>query len=892
MLFRVLLFFLGVTAITEAQALGDSDFFSSKIKPILDSRCVQCHSCYNAPCQLNMSSVEGLDRGLVKNFEVYSTRTLQAEEPSRLGIDRKTAEEWQNFSPVHKFRPVTEDTESPERNLASSYIYQLTEHKRTNPHLALNDLLNMEKEQAESSRVCPETPTELAAHLKNRPNAGMPYGLPPLEDGEMRSIKTWTEMGSPRSQPDPAAPASDVVIKKQVESFFNAYTSNPAVEEAKKQSLVSRYIYEHLFLANISLSQNNPTGTFYRLIRSRMNCDSGTLDEYATRRPWDDPQGKFYYCLKKVNQTIMHKTHLAYILDERRLARWQELFSGTWSVRFKEETNFLNRIFGNKKEGWTADLAPREDKTANNPMYVFRDIPVKSRYQFLLDDAEYHVNTFIRGPVCKGNTAVNSIDEQFYVFFVKPESDLMVRRPEFAERTSLYHRLPAYKGSDTFDGLGAFYDLQHTREMYRRLRDQNFRSEFPHGLGIDDIWDGQSESDKRYLAAPNRNAALTVFRNYDSAAVAKGLIGATSKTVFLVDYSILERLVYDLVTGFDVYGNVAHQVLTRIYMSYLRMEAEENFLNLMPPSVRVPMRRSWYVPAHGITEDLANAVNTVLLRDTDKISRRYPLMGVDHPTAVNLPPFDEIKFYTLDGTAQESVLRSYRRRVVDQIRSHLGSALQDVGDLNPDKTFDVHPDQIKVGTVDRFADFETELARFSDLRALYAPWVLFMPDLAYVVVDGDSKSEIYTLIRNKEHFNIAWIAGETGRRNRAADSMTYYKGVLGSYPNHIFRIPLSQGQAFLQQMSKINDHASYESWLRSFGSPRNGLGSERFWPNSDHLHEVFKANYPHEYGAFDYNRYGVDYRFHKDGDVQDPLLKDLKGPMLELLTRLFGDSET
>ena len=46
---------------------------------------------------------------------------------------------------------------------------------------------------------------------------------------------------------------------------------------------------------------------------------------------------------------------------------------------------------------------------------TFADIPVRARYQFLLDDAEYEISTFIKGPVCNGSVAVNSIQEQFFV---------------------------------------------------------------------------------------------------------------------------------------------------------------------------------------------------------------------------------------------------------------------------------------------------------------------------------------------------------------------------------------------------------------------------------------------------------------------------------------------
>ena len=46
---------------------------------------------------------------------------------------------------------------------------------------------------------------------------------------------------------------------------------------------------------------------------------------------------------------------------------------------------------------------------AGNPFAAFADIPARARYQFLLDDAEYEIATFIQGPVCNGSMAVNSV---------------------------------------------------------------------------------------------------------------------------------------------------------------------------------------------------------------------------------------------------------------------------------------------------------------------------------------------------------------------------------------------------------------------------------------------------------------------------------------------------
>ncbi|MDP5207378.1 hypothetical protein ORI99_10105, partial [Alishewanella sp. SMS9] len=33
--------------------------YQQQIKPLLESRCVVCHACYDSPCQLNMSAPQG-----------------------------------------------------------------------------------------------------------------------------------------------------------------------------------------------------------------------------------------------------------------------------------------------------------------------------------------------------------------------------------------------------------------------------------------------------------------------------------------------------------------------------------------------------------------------------------------------------------------------------------------------------------------------------------------------------------------------------------------------------------------------------------------------------------------------------------------------------------------
>jgi hypothetical protein len=169
----------------------------------------------------------------------------------------------------------------------------------------------------------------------------------------------------------------------------------------------------------------------------------------------------FFYCLKPIDEVLTHKNQIPYLADAKKVERWKELFfSESWSVtdgfvrRLTAATDQLSLNLS-VTQAWKTfinyDVAPRDDFHASNPFKTFRDIPVRARYQFLLDDAETQIMSFIKGPVCRGSTAVNSIDEQFYTFFIKPDSDLMVRDKGFARQASNKLILPAEDGSDRIE---------------------------------------------------------------------------------------------------------------------------------------------------------------------------------------------------------------------------------------------------------------------------------------------------------------------------------------------------------------------------------------------------------------------------------------------------------
>jgi len=206
---------------------------------------------------------------------------------------------------------------------------------------------------------------------------------------------------------------------------------------SSREKLVARYLFEHLFIAHLYFRSDvtSQRPAFFRLVRSRTPCEAG-IDEIATRRPNDDPgQTDFHYCLSRLGGVIVDKTHIPYELSPPKLDRIRSLFH---------------------EAKWDASRLPGYDEDiAGNPFATFADIPVRSRYQCLLDDAEYEVNTFIKGPVCNGSIAVNSIQAQFFVFFLRPDADNMVTSAEFTRQAQNMLMAATCRSSTAFRSCGA-----------------------------------------------------------------------------------------------------------------------------------------------------------------------------------------------------------------------------------------------------------------------------------------------------------------------------------------------------------------------------------------------------------------------------------------------------
>lgn len=360
----------------------DVPSYQRHIKPILDNRCVVCHGCYDAPCQLKMESWEGLARGLSK-ASVYGELRLQPAPLTRLGIDAQRASQWRalGFEAV-----LNERTPLPENQLAASVLWRSLALKQAHPLPEVDVLPAADFDFAlDRANSCPNL-AEFDDHAQRHPLAGMPYGLPGLSDGELNLIRRWLQAGAP-DDPIPALPDDVASQVAQWEGWLNG--SSP------KSRLVARYLYEHLFLGHLVFDGDAERHVF-QLVRSS-TPPGQAVQRIATRRPFDDPGvPQPYYRLLWNRETVVAKTHMPYVLSPARLVRWRGWF---------EQAAFDVK-----------QLPGYDSETSANPFKAFAAIPLASRYRFLLDDAGYFVNNFIKGPVCRGQTALDVINDRFWVW--------------------------------------------------------------------------------------------------------------------------------------------------------------------------------------------------------------------------------------------------------------------------------------------------------------------------------------------------------------------------------------------------------------------------------------------------------------------------------------------
>lgn len=741
------------------------------VKPILDKRCVTCHSCYNSPCQAKMSSFEGVDRGASK-IEVYNATRLSAVDPTRLFIDAQTTAQWRE-------KGFYSHTQSPDSNATSndSIMMHLIYNKKNNP-----DIIG-DYDPENDTLVCPRDKKELEEYINDKPNHGMPYGFPAISQKEYLTLSSWLLQGakgpSKEQQTKLQTPSANATSEiKKWEKFLN--------QSDAKHRMTSRYLYEHLFLAHIYFP--SAKNEFYELIRS-YTPNPQEAQIIPTIRPFDDPKvEKFYYRFRKIHSTIVHKTHMVFKLDDKVMKRFQELFI---MPKWDEEPHFVSY----------------DAKIATNPFLAFRQIPPRSRYQFLLDNDHYIIMNFIRGPVCRGQMALNVIHDHFWVMFKDPDADMAVQYPEFLNSQVNNLSLPILKVDKKL--IDTFSDKYREKcETYYMAKKEISNRKYPHGYGMDSIWKGDKADD-----AP----MLTVYRHFNSASVHKGALGAQPRTMWVIDYSQFERIYYTLVAGYDVFGNISHQLNIRRYMDFLRIEGELNFLEYMPKGTREAMLQSWYI-GDSLT-DKAKYLKLDIVPSKIKYKTKYPKYEFTQMV---------VKQHLLKSTDIHFDTMNYRK---------------------PMAPIPEMPKEFK-----SVEDFQ-EAARSITLAG--TGFISNMTESGanniFLRVDLDDGTHIVkNLVINRWHNNVNSIFNGENVLDPKKDTMDILEPSVGSYPNAFVVIKQKDLKNFLYLMKYMSGTSEEYAQLQNYFISRS---NPKFWEIFDWFQDYFYKIDPIEAGLYDLNRY-------------------------------------
>lgn len=722
-------------------------------RPILEQRCVVCHGCYDAPCQLKLESYEGLLRG-ANPVKVYDGTRVLGASLTRLFEDAQTTAEWRTkgFHPVINERSPT-STANVNAGVMAQQLLMKQEHPLPSDAL-LSDAFNLE---LNANHACPSIETQKTYQAKN-PLLGMPYGLPGLSQEEHQITLEWLRQGAAMGTP-PALPAQVTEDIQRWEALLNG--------DSLKSQLVNRYIFEHLFLAQIDFP--DAPGVYFRLVRSS-TPPGQPIARISTARPFDDPGvARVYYRFWQDPSSVTAKTHMPYRLDKTREEQWRTWF---YSTDYR-----------------VTQLPSYNSESASNPFITFAELPIDARYRFMLTEAHFTIMNFIKGPVCRGQVALNVIQDHFWVFFYSPESQDTPEHARFLRENSQHLHLPAGAGN-TFLPLSSWRKYSELQKGYLSAKARFISDTLSTtgGLDMNSIWDGDKGT--------NHNAALTIFRHSDSASVHKGIIGQSPKTAWVIGYPLLERIHYLLVAGFDVYGNVSHQLLSRLYMDFLRIEGEMNFVEFLPPESRQPVFRSWYRNAEA---DLQTYIDLYL-------------------NQAEVP--NNLKYYT----------HLHQEELYLKFKMHLGLAGHSPHNLNTAKL----PPR--------------KLALYQKLQNTSGTAISFLPQTTLIELRGVG---LFTLVHNSAYSNLSSLFGEEKRRLPAEDNLTLVRGVIGAYPNSFLRIQPHELEEFTDLLQQIRSEADYRALKDRFGIRRT---HPEFWAFSDRIHQLYKTAYPDEAAILDYNR--------------------------------------
>ncbi|KGO33489.1 hypothetical protein JT06_14185 [Desulfobulbus sp. Tol-SR] len=742
--------------------------YLKEVQPILGRRCVACHSGSAAPCQIDLGSFAGLERG--GSPQTVLDRRRQAEiEPARLMVDAQTAEGWRQKG----FVPIIGS--GAEAGPEEATLVQLLSRRPQGSAAA------GEGPPAADGSACAFGTGEMETFLAAHPDHRMPPGFPPVTAEEHRIIVDWLAAGAKGPDPEEmdgltAIPARDLSSVGDWEDFLN--------RQDPKHVMTSRYIYEHIFATHTTFATG--TGAFYELVRSR-TAPGEPVVPVPTVLPYDDPGGLFFYRFRRIYAATAATGRVVFNLGGEQLKRVHDLFIRPDWLMPPHRVGYAPRF-------------------AANPFSTFEQIPPESRYRFLLDNALPILQSCFEGPAASAAATLDVLDDQFWVMFLDPEYDLSVRLPGFLiDNEGLLGPQRTVRAVEGTAPPDSNRQLRRNTAHFARKRSQLYDIFYRYqGRGYEKIWRGSRAED-----AP----LLTVFRHAATASVHKGGLGDLPKTMWVLDYPLLERICATMVTGYSPYGPAERRMAARVRMDGLRQEAETQFLDFLPQEQRRNSLQYWYGGMD--LQELDASPSSLPARiefATDDAKREFVEYLVHHHFLVETGiDFDDN--YLEDGEQYPEPLPQYRN--IDEFLLGLRAAAA------PGPSY--------------FADGEDR-----------------QDSLAYIRINGAERGDaVVSLVLHRWHDDVTVLRQER-RLNPSRNRVGFFAGFIGSSPNHFYDVDVDELPAFLEVLRSYQASPGADERLAKY---RVDGGEERFWEIYDWFQQRFAESGGGRPGSIDLNSY-------------------------------------
>jgi hypothetical protein len=766
-----------------ASIYKEDDLYLSKVQPILDKRCAVCHSCFEAPCQLKLTSPEMLVRGATKHlsnggvFAVPRTDLMLTLKEQRAG----------------GFFSILEGAAD------SIFVNVLTAGRENSRMSTAPDSLTkplIEKYIAPKDRQCVANAEAFRKiPTSERKRLGMPYFMAPLTDEEYSVLVNWASSGA--QMPSVAtmkrlAQPKDSAVVQDWEEFFNTPTW--------KAKWTSRFLYEHLFTGHFYFDQS--PGEYYQIVRSR-SAAPFDISEIASERPFSMEKGlenKFYYRFRKVASTILHKQNFVYHVKADTMAELKNWF---WNS---------NWLYSQESKPFSFDEP--------NPFHAFSHIPANARYRWLLKNARMILDMDMRSDNCHGNGATGPLHENFLIFFIKPESDVAVRYPEFFEEAKTHLDMANVGASNGTTNLAMNFSFKKQQIEYGKIKRKYQNALLPNGLTFDDVWDGENETE---------TAFFTLMRHEGTVSIHNGAWGPMQRVSLLFDYVTFERMYYNCVGLSSLFDNINDKIGTVLYLRDVGRELEEQFLSLIPDEARQKIRNDWIQGAGAKSSNLYDATSFALpynYKQMTKFGNYYDRNSPYYSTLFAL--------LTQSGRFTEKSVSKY-----------------------------FYPTSVDSDEMKKLKEATKILSQKSNAASIDGspgnPAHHF-PTVSYIMIkNSDGSNHYYTVVVSRFYEYINYLPlTPPGRYNHGRDPkrdyMAIFPGLHANYPGKTYVADEKHFQLLVDELKAVKSESDYADFDRNWGLQKM---SSQFWSTMDQIQQDFiKTDVIHN-GLLDLSEYGM-----------------------------------